>query len=51
MILPYLENLHDELGIPSLYVTHDPNEAALLADEMILLDGDKVAAQGPQQNC
>ena len=46
-ILPYLENLHDELGIPSLYITHDPNEAALLADQMILLDNGKVAAQGP----
>lgn len=46
-ILPYLEALHDELGIPSLYITHDPNEAALLTDHMILLDKGKVAAQGP----
>jgi molybdate transport system ATP-binding protein len=45
-ILPYLENLHDELGIPSIYVTHDPNEAALLADQMILLDKGRVVAQG-----
>lgn len=43
-ILPYLENLHDELGIPSLYVTHDPNEAARLADEMILLERGRVIA-------
>ncbi len=45
-ILPYLENLHDELGIPSLYVTHDPNEAARLANQMILLVDGKVAALG-----
>lgn len=45
-ILPYLESLHDEFSIPSLYVTHDPNEAARLADQMILLDQGKVIAQG-----
>lgn len=45
-IIPYIENLHDELGIPSLYVTHDPNEAALLADQMILIDQGKVIAHG-----
>jgi len=45
-ILPYLDSLHDELGIPSLYVTHDPNEAARLADEMVLLDKGKLLAQG-----
>ncbi|MCU7938892.1 MAG: molybdenum ABC transporter ATP-binding protein [gamma proteobacterium symbiont of Bathyaustriella thionipta] len=49
-ILPYLENLHDELGIPSLYVTHDPNEAAMLADQMILLDNGKVVAQDTAAN-
>ena len=36
-ILPYLESLYDELGIPSLYVIHDPNEAARLGDQMIFL--------------
>ncbi len=46
-ILPYLERLHDELAIPSLYVSHDPNEVARLADHMILLDQGKIAAQGP----
>ncbi len=45
-ILPYLESLHDQLNIPSLYVSHDPNEVAHLADHMILLEQGKVAAQG-----
>lgn len=45
-ILPYLESLHDEFAIPSLYVSHDPNEVARLADKMIYLEAGKVAAQG-----
>lgn len=45
-IMPYLERLHAELAIPSLYVSHDPNEVARLADQMVLLDQGKVVAQG-----
>ena len=45
-ILPYLESLHDEFSIPSLYVTHDPNEVARLADHMVLLEHGKVVASG-----
>ncbi len=45
-ILPYLETLHDEFGIPSLYVSHDPNEVARLADYMVVLEGGKVIASG-----
>ncbi|MET0116889.1 MAG: molybdenum ABC transporter ATP-binding protein [Sedimenticola sp.] len=45
-ILPYLESLHDEFNIPSLYVSHDPNEVARLADHMVLLNQGRVRAQG-----
>jgi molybdate transport system ATP-binding protein len=45
-ILPYLESLHDEFSIPSLYVSHDPGEVARLANHMIVIDKGKVAAQG-----
>jgi molybdate transport system ATP-binding protein len=45
-ILPYLESLHDELAIPSLYVSHDPNEVARLADHMVLLEQGRVIAHG-----
>ena len=45
-ILPYLEGLHDEYAIPSIYVSHDPNEVARLADQMILLEQGQVIAQG-----
>lgn len=46
-ILPYLESLHNELGIPSLYVSHDPDEVARLADHMLIMDAGRVKAQGP----
>ena len=49
-ILPYLDSLHDEFAIPSLYVSHDPNEVAHLADHMVLLDKGKVIAQGDAAN-
>ncbi len=46
-ILPYLERLHDELAIPVLYVSHDPDEVARLADHMVLMEGGRVRAAGP----
>lgn len=45
-ILPYLERLRDESGIPMLYVSHSIDEVTRLADEMVALDGGKVVAQG-----
>jgi len=48
-ILPYLERLHDELEIPSIYVSHMPDEVARLADHLVLLDKGSVVASGPLQ--
>lgn len=45
-ILPYLESLHDQFAIPSIYVSHDPNEVGRLADQMVLLESGSVVAQG-----
>jgi molybdate transport system ATP-binding protein len=46
-ILPYLERLHDELAMPVLYVTHAADEAARLADHLLLLESGRVRAAGP----
>ncbi len=46
-ILPYLEQLHDTLQIPVLYVSHSANEVARLADHMVLLEHGQALANGP----
>ncbi len=45
-ILPYLEQLHERLDIPMLYVSHAPAEIAQLADHLVLLERGRVVAQG-----
>jgi molybdate transport system ATP-binding protein len=45
MIL-HLRKLRGELNIPMLYVTHDANEVARLADEVIVLRNGEVMCQG-----
>jgi len=46
-ILPYLESLHGELDIPVIYVTHLADEAARIADDIVLLENGRVEGQGP----
>ncbi|WP_427915404.1 molybdenum ABC transporter ATP-binding protein [Ramlibacter sp. MMS24-I3-19] len=46
-VLPWLEHLRDGLRIPMLYVTHAIDEAARLADTLVLMDQGRVLAQGP----
>jgi len=46
-ILPYLDRLKAETGVPILYVSHAVDEVARLADHMVLLAGGRVARQGP----
>ncbi len=41
-ILPYLERLHRELRIPTLYITHDAHEIARLADHVLYMRGGRV---------
>lgn len=42
-----LRRLQTETGLSTVLVTHDPEEAALLADEIIVLDNGRVLQQGP----
>ena len=45
----WLREIHDELGITTLFVTHDQEEALDLADEVVILrDGKIVQAGSPQ---
>jgi molybdate transport system ATP-binding protein len=45
-ILPYLERVRDELGVPILYVTHDRAEARRFADRVVVLDRGSVVRSG-----
>lgn len=45
-ILPYIERLRDEIGIPILYVSHALDEVLRLATSLVLLDRGKVVAAG-----
>jgi len=46
-ILPYLERLPRELALPVLYVSHDVDEVARLADHLVVLREGRVTHSGP----
>lgn len=49
-ILPYLESLCAESGIPIVYVSHSLREVARLADSIILMDQGRIVSQGLTQD-
>jgi molybdate transport system ATP-binding protein len=46
-ILPYIERLRDEAGVPIVYVSHSVAEVARLATTVVILTEGKVMAVGP----
>jgi molybdate transport system ATP-binding protein len=48
-ILPYVERLRDEAGIPIVYVSHAVAEVARLASTVVVLEAGRVAAAGPAE--
>jgi sulfate transport system ATP-binding protein len=48
----WLREIHEELGITTLFVTHDQEEALDLADRVVILNEGKIVQQGtPQEVC
>ena len=45
-IIPYVERLAGDFGVPVLYVTHNVDEVARLASSMVLLADGRMAAMG-----
>jgi molybdate transport system ATP-binding protein len=45
-ILPYLERLRDEVGVPMVYVSHHAAEIRRIATDVVRLEGGRVAAIG-----
>ncbi|MBV9523726.1 MAG: molybdenum ABC transporter ATP-binding protein [Alphaproteobacteria bacterium] len=46
-ILPYIERLRDEVGVPIVYVSHSIAEVSRLATALVLLEAGHVTASGP----
>jgi len=46
-ILPYLEDLPGRFGAPVIYVSHNVDEIALIADRTLVLKAGRVEATGP----
>ncbi|CAI9412051.1 Maltose/maltodextrin import ATP-binding protein MalK [Pleomorphomonas sp. T1.2MG-36] len=46
-ILPLIEALRDEFGIPIVYVSHAVEEVARLAGKVVVLEAGKVVREGP----
>src|SRR5215470_15716095 len=46
-ILPFIERLRDEAGVPILYVSHSVGEVARLATTVVILSDGRVTATGP----
>ena len=46
-VLGYLKEIHRELGIPMVYVSHNVSEIVYIADQVVVLDRGKVVAEGP----
>lgn len=45
-ILPYLEEVRDDTGLPIVYVSHEVDEVARLADTLVLLNEGRVLGSG-----
>jgi molybdate transport system ATP-binding protein len=46
-ILPYIEAIRDETRIPIVYVSHEVDEVARLADTVVVLEQGRMLAAGP----
>ena len=49
-ILPFIERLRDDVGIPIVYVSHEIDEVVRLADTMVIIDNGLTVAAGPVEN-
>jgi len=49
-ILPFIERLRDDVGIPIVYVSHAIDEVVRLADTMVIMDNGSTVAAGPVED-
>lgn len=48
-VLPYIDRLHQEVGMPVIYVSHDIDEICRLCDQLAVMSDGNVAAHGSLQ--
>lgn len=48
-ILPYVERLRDEAGLPIVYVSHSIAEVARLASTIVMMEAGRIVASGPAE--
>jgi molybdate transport system ATP-binding protein len=48
-ILPYLERLRDEVGVPMVYVSHQAAELRRIATTVVRLEAGRVTAAGGKE--
>lgn len=46
----WLRRLHDEIGLTSVFVTHDQDEALELADEVVVMNEGRIEQVGPPED-
>jgi molybdate transport system ATP-binding protein len=46
-LLPFLDELHQRLSLPVIYVSHDAAEVAMLADRVLRMDRGRITASSP----
>ncbi len=46
-VMPFIEKMRDEFGVPIVYVSHTVAEIIRLADRVVVLDHGRVVAAGP----
>jgi molybdate transport system ATP-binding protein len=49
-ILPFLDRLHAEAEVPIIYVSHNIDEICRLCDQLVVIDGGRVVADGELQD-
>lgn len=49
-IIPFIERLRDEAGVPILYVSHSVSEVRRLASHLVMLTDGRVVAEGPARD-
>ncbi len=49
-LMPYLQRVRDEFGVPMICITHSPGEVVALCDDVLVLNSGRVVDRGPPRD-